>query len=161
MPEMLVCHTFVGMTTPPVIAGLPVSDLRLSVEETVKDLAAHDTETGVFTVYRLTNASGEEPGPALMALLTEGGSEDEFQHEAHNMAIMFFYLRDTILPILKSNGLWMAPDPAPLSAEQVKYVFGRLVETLPENKRTVTFRTRTKDNKLVEFRQGEVIVSDL
>lgn len=77
--------------------------------------------------------------------------------ERHNAAILRDYLIGTILVILKPNGTWMAPNPAPLSSETVEEVF-KVVVASPHYQHQ-TLATRCNDLKEVRVEDGEITVS--
>lgn len=43
-----------------------------------------------------------------------------------NKRVMHDWLVETILPILKPEGMWIAPDPAPLLASDIEGIFERI-----------------------------------
>lgn len=71
-----------------------------------------------------------------------------------NKAIMLNFLTYSILPILKPDGVWAAPNPAPLTAEEVIPIF-ELVAANPRYQRQ-HLTTATEDDQLVHLQNGVV-----
>jgi hypothetical protein len=71
-----------------------------------------------------------------------------------NRAILLGFLKKSILPMLHPKGLWVAPDPAPLSAEVVESVLREVAED--NNYQHQILFTRTNDGWVVELNDGEI-----
>lgn len=77
----------------------------------------------------------------------------ESQQHSDNRQILFDFVTNFVLPILASNGLWMAPDPAPLTAEETKIIFERI--TRHEAYEHQTLVMKTIDGKRVVVEDGK------
>lgn len=79
--------------------------------------------------------------------------------EKHNLAILVHYVRDTVLPMLKDDGVWMAPDPAPLNGEDVERAFAAICQSPNYSRQHLS--TRTQDGFLVTAYNGVITKEQL
>lgn len=79
--------------------------------------------------------------------------------EEQNMAIMYFYVVG-VLHFVTRDGVWMAPDPAPLTAKQVAVVFDQIrTNPIRENQTLSSYTTEEDDShKLVTLSGDEITV---
>lgn len=75
---------------------------------------------------------------------------------ADHRATLYSFLRQQILPMLKDDGVWMAPDPAPLNAEEVSAIFESVAGLADYSRQQLI--TRTDDHKMVTLLNGIVTV---
>lgn len=69
-------------------------------------------------------------------------------------ATLYNWLEDQLLPLLTEDGVWLAPDPAPLPAEDVALIFQAVADG-PNYKRQ-NLATRTNDHMIVTVYNGVV-----
>lgn len=73
-----------------------------------------------------------------------------------NRQILRRYLTQDILPLLTSEGFWGAPDPAPLSSDEVIEVFEQVANhSSYENQR---LEIATADGKRVSLNNGKISI---
>lgn len=71
-----------------------------------------------------------------------------------NKAIMLNFLSYSILPILAADGIWIAPNLAPLTAEEIEPIFELVAQNPHYQRQHLT--TATEDGKLVHLQNGVV-----
>jgi hypothetical protein len=71
-------------------------------------------------------------------------------------AALYAFLRDEILPILEHDGVWIAPNPAPLNAEEVEAVFEAAAGLAHYSRQQLI--TRTDDHMMVTLLNGIVTI---
>lgn len=76
----------------------------------------------------------------------------------NNRQILRDFLENFILPRITETGLWAAPDPAPLAADEVEQVFEEIAK-LDDYKRQ-HFVTATDDGHIVHLLNGTVFRGD-
>lgn len=76
-----------------------------------------------------------------------------------DVEIMEGYLIDAVLPLLTPDGVWAAPDPAPLRASEVRPVFEKIAAN-PRYKHQ-RFETATWDRKVVTLNDGAISEGDV
>lgn len=71
-----------------------------------------------------------------------------------NVEILEGWLIHSILPILAKDGVWAAPDPAPLTAAEVRPVFERIAKLDAYDRQQL--ETATLDGRVVSLVNGVV-----
>ena len=74
----------------------------------------------------------------------------------HNEEIMYGWLTERVLPTLSPKGIFAAPDPAPLTTEEVKAIFERVAQH--KNYTGQLCATATLDEEVVQLQGGEITV---
>lgn len=73
---------------------------------------------------------------------------------AANQAVLLDFMLESILPVLRPDGVWMPTAIAPLPANEVEEVFKLVARH--ENYKRQHLATRTNDNYVVDLMNGVV-----
>jgi hypothetical protein len=68
--------------------------------------------------------------------------------------ILETWLTESVLPLLSPHGVWAAPNPAPLTAEEVEEIFGRIAKNDAYEHQHL--ETATCDRMVVALEDGKV-----
>lgn len=71
-----------------------------------------------------------------------------------NEDIFYLWLTNSLLPILKPDGVWIAPDPSPLTADEVTAIFERVIAHKSYQRQELV--TATYDDLVVRVKDGEI-----
>lgn len=73
---------------------------------------------------------------------------------ADDIAVLEGWLTHSILPMLAPDGHWGAPDPAPLTAAEIRPVFERIAKL--DTYKSQSLETATFDHKVITLIDGVV-----
>jgi hypothetical protein len=68
-----------------------------------------------------------------------------------NQQILYSYAVNVVLPTLRSGGLWVAPDPAPLTVEEITEAFERILDHPSYNDQTIVIDSKDGVTVMIEF----------
>jgi hypothetical protein len=74
---------------------------------------------------------------------------------ADHRATLYKFLFD-LLPLMKDDAVWMAPDPAPLNAEEIEAIFKSVAGSGDYARQSLT--TRSDDHQIVSMLNGIVTI---
>lgn len=129
------------------------SDVTDSLESIREQLL--DPPTGAGSEYRpfVTFDIFEMKDAEILGATQEAAQRQDLDRE-RDMAILFFFATQTVLPITNANGLWIAPDPSPLSLDQIELALNQVAMHPVYEQQKVVFLS--EDGERITLENGEV-----